>query len=64
MCSEKEERELVIDIFDTIGETRVMILKVGVHRAPYSDVGDHKHIEHMDTPMPQRPNCSNYCAVA
>lgn len=25
--------------------------------------GEHSHIKHIDIPMPQGPNCSNYYAV-
>lgn len=47
-----------------VTETRVTFLKAGVHRVPYSHVGDHSHPEHTDTPMPRGLNCPNYYSVA
>lgn len=42
-----------MEILDPARETRGMFLKVGVRRVPSSDVvGDHKHIQHIGTPMP------------
>lgn len=59
-----QRRKLVIEILGPVRETRVMLLKVGVHRVPGCDAGDHNYIGHMATPMPQGLNGSNYYAVA
>lgn len=59
-----QRRKLVIEIVGPVRDNRVMLLKVGVHRVPCCDAGDHNHIGHMDTPMPQGLNGSNYYAVA
>lgn len=57
--------ELLMEILGPATETKGMFLKAGVHRVPSSDVaGDHKHIQHIGTPMSQGLNCINDYSVA
>ena len=61
----------MIKMLGTVRETKSVFLKAGwglvrvefIESSTLIFWGEYNHNEHVDIPMPQGPNCSNYYAV-